>query len=206
MNNQQQPSPEQLLTDRGVMLKHAKKSSSVLESADSQWADYLAQLINFPASHPNGGIAFILGERGRGKTQMAVCAMRILITADDQFVDAMTRRKWSIRYVSAACLFMQFRDAIKQGRELATLKEFSDPRLLVIDDLHEQAGTDHEHRTLARLVDDRIGAERYTVFVTNNTRKALPDAVGASVAHRYHEAGIIIEVEGRNFRQEEGQP
>lgn len=201
--NHETPSPSQVLLLRGVMRSHAERSEELLESPDERWRSYLDQLTAFPQTHPRGGIGFLIGKRGTGKSQMAACAMRRLITSPDEFLNPIISVKWSVRYISAVDLYMAFRDAIKQGRELDTLRGFTEPRLLVIDDIHEQAGTDHEQRSLTRLLDARLGAMHHTVLITNSQRKDLAAAVGPSITSRFHEAGMVIEVEGRNYRTDD---
>lgn len=194
-----------ILIQRGAPMRHVQKSAKLLADAfaglDTDWKHSRDALLAFPEQHPQGGIAFLLGERGRGKTQAAVCMMRANLLVKD----TLTPRIHSVRYVRAAELFMAFRDAQKTGAERRTLREFADPRILIIDDLHEQGGTDAEQRTMTLLLDDRLGSERYTVFITNATRETLTDSVGKSIGSRFHEGGAIIEFTGRNWRREGAQ-
>lgn len=198
MTDTNTPTPEQILLDRGAMPLHVRKSRELLAtSEDRNWARYRDELLAFTRSHPDGGSVFLVGERGIGKTQMAVCMMRSMIGQKN----TVTRRIHSVRYVSAAELFMAVRDAQKQGRELQTLYSFTDPLLLVIDDIHEQCGSDHERRTLTRIYDARLGYGRYTLAISNASRAATGKALGPSITSRHMESGTTIEVKGRNWRE-----
>ena len=95
---------------------------------------------------------------------------------------------------------MAFRDAIKDGSERRLLAELSRPRILVIDDIHEQAGSAHEQRSLTLLLDKRLGAGRITLMLSNLKPKKLEVALGASVTDRFYESGRLIQARGENMR------
>ncbi|MEM6260474.1 MAG: ATP-binding protein [Planctomycetota bacterium] len=186
-----QKTPEDILIYRGVFTVHARAAAAVIQDCDDEYRCHLDRLLEAPDQHDGRGLIFIIGERGRGKTQMAACLLR----------DCLTRRKWSVRYTPCGELHMAFRDALRQGREIDTLYAWAEQRVLIIDDLHLAAGTDHELRTLTLLVDRRLANGKLTVFISNNRREQLAQVVGASIGSRFHEAGLVIEVTGQNYRQ-----
>ena len=65
--------------------------------------------------------------------------------------------------------------------------------LLVLDEIHEIAGSEWELRELVSLMDARYREERDTLLIGNATRDALSDLLGPSIVSRMRETGGVIE-------------
>ena len=180
------------LIDRGAYPRHAGKAESCLGLCDqSSFCDAMSLLCDAWKTHPDGAIFGLVGERGRGKTQCAVCAM----------ASWYKNSRGSIRYIRFAELCMSFRDSIKQGREIENLDAFQSVHLLVIDEMDKRAETDHERRTLATLLDGRYGLGLYTILIGNDSAEGLMQAVGETVGSRINESGGVRVLDGVNYRE-----
>lgn len=184
----------EVLTARGAMPLHAAKVEQMFSLSDgSDFCKVRDGICDLPKTHPDGVILGLIGERGVGKTQAAVCGMSYWVKG----------RIGSVRYIRFAELCMRFRDAIKQGTETLTLREFQGSKrdLLIIDEMDKRADTEHERRTLSTLIDGRYGYGRYTLMIGNDTREGLLEAIGPTIASRMRESGGIRELTGRDYRE-----
>lgn len=181
----------EILIDRGAMPKHAQKVDRMFLINDgSDFCKLRDRITSMHKTHKDGVILGLVGERGVGKTQVAVCGMAYWVS----------QRIGSVRYIRFAELCMKFRDAIKQGCEVETLREFQGVGLLVIDEMDKRADTEHERRTLNTLIDGRYGHCRYTLLIGNDTKQGLEDAIGPTLVQRMHESGGIRVMAGPNYR------
>ena len=75
--------------------------------------------------------------------------------------------------------------------------------LLAIDETHDRGHTEHEDRILSRIVNKRYAALRSpTILISNETRSAASESLGASIVSRVHEAGKVIECDWPSFREQ----
>jgi len=181
-----------ILTACGAYPKHASKAVKIVYSdATTPSAKVMELMCSAKKSHPDGAIFGLIGERGVGKTQAAVCAMAWWYE----------HKLGSIRYLRFAELCMMFRDAMKQGRELENLHTIQRVDLLVIDEMDKRAETDHERRTLSTLLDGRYGLGRWTILIGNDSAEELMTAVGPTVGSRMNESGGVRVLDGQNYRE-----
>lgn len=139
----------------------------------------------------------LLGNRGTGKTQIAVSvihrACQGLMTA---------------RYIKALDLFRHVRRAYtptmrgERGESEAdlidTLIKYD---LLVIDESHQRGETDFEQNTLTNLLDHRYDARRCTILIANQTKAEFAAAVGDSITSRIHETGDALVCDWPTYRK-----
>lgn len=162
-----------------------------------------------------GGIISLIGARGTGKTQMAVELMRLAIDQECCRPDRPIRDDEAMRipakelrterpalYTRAMEMFMAFRDGFREGGvgESAAIRQFTDPRMLVIDEVQERGNTEYEDRMLTHVIDCRYGDRKDTVLVCNLTREQMRESLGASIVSRIQEVGVVIECNWPSFR------
>jgi DNA replication protein DnaC len=130
-----------------------------------------------------GGIAVLLGDRGTGKTQMAVelCREHAWMCA-------------SALYVRAAELFIKLRQAYGDNRLLTeeqAIAYFCSPRLLIIDEAQVRRHNEYENLHLTTIIDIRYGNGYPTVFIANATEPAFRQQAGDSIWDRTAETGAV---------------
>lgn len=141
----------------------------------------------------SGFLLAFVGNRGPGKTQMAVELMRHQVQ----------ERVKSARYVHAIELFCALREPYADGatkRELKAIEEFTRPELLVIDEAQERAETQWEDRLLTFILNKRYDAEKDTILIANLKEEELLKALGNSVHSRLIETGGIVVFDWQSFR------
>ncbi len=151
------------------------------------WADANTELMNLIGS---GFICVLLGNRGTGKTQMAVKA-----------IHESCRLQRPASYVKAMQIFLDIRDSFGTERsEKASVARYTAPSLLVIDAMEERGETSFEDRILNHIIDVRYDSLKDTILVTNQTPDAFSQSAGPSIVSRIHETGKRIECNWPSFR------
>lgn len=146
-------------------------------------------------AYDRGGLAFLLGPIGNGKTQLAVEMLRwatIRLGADG-------------RYTRFADLIANLKQAAySEGEnEHALLKRLRAIKLMVIDELGEARLTPDEQMWLNRVLDHRYGEKNATILIANLDRKGLAERLDVRVIDRAHEGGCVIELKGESLRRQQ---
>lgn len=143
-------------------------------------------------SQIGSGFLFALaGERGTGKTQIGVSAIAR--------ASGVGRR---CRYVAAMDVFLCIRATFKSDlvTERDVLTMFTCPDLLVIDEWQERGETEWEDRLLTYIVDQRYGAMRDTILISNLKPADFAESAGPSIVSRLAECGGMIVCDWPSFR------
>ena len=155
----------------------------------SPWLD---QLLEISEEIGSGFIVVLHGARGTGKTQLAVNLIR----------EACIEQR-PARYTTAMSLFFALRATYKpdEGRtEAAVVRDYVEPQLLVVDEIHERGESSWEDRTLGHILNERYARCLDTVLVTNETAKAAAESLGASITDRVRECGWLVSCDWPSFR------
>lgn len=157
----------------GAPLLHAKFAAGDTNRRNDAWRNcrqILGQALG------GGSMVALLGDRGVGKTQLAVDLIRQECAAGR-----------SARYITAVPLFLALR--AEAGEVLAVLAEYTAPSLLVIDELGVRLHSRFEDDMLTTLLDQRYGGLVDTLLLSNEKEDAFVEAVGRSVKERLGERG-----------------
>jgi len=138
-----------------------------------------------------GFLMGLLGKRGTGKTQIA---------ADVAF--AACRKVWHVKYATAMDFFLDVRATYKSEiqAERDAIAAYSEPKLLILDELQVRGETDFEDRMLTHLLDKRYGAMRDTLLIANLTAEEFALSVGPSITDRLRECGGLFKCEWGSWR------
>jgi hypothetical protein len=165
----------------------ARQAGFPVASTCEPWNKLLHQLRKRIGS---GFLAALIGNRGTGKSQLAVECIRFTVGKEKTAV-----------YTTAMDIFIDLRDTFKlQESERSVLLRFQRPALLVIDEAQERGETAWEDRMLTALIDYRYSQKRDTILISNLKRDEFEKSMGASVISRMVEVGGIIECSWPSFR------
>lgn len=139
-----------------------------------------------------GGFAAIIGPRGTGKTHLAAV------------IGQEACEQQSVRYLKVLDYFRAVKDTF--GRDAAVsesdvVKQHVAYGLLILDECHERSGSDWELTQLNDLLDRRYSSRRATLLISNQTRAALAENLGASICSRLREDGDVLELAGESYRE-----
>jgi DNA replication protein DnaC len=151
----------------------------------------------------------LTGPIGCGKTHLAVGIMKELMAQK-----------------SAACLFWDYRELLKQiqnsynasvqATEMQVLRPVFEAEVLVLDELGAAKPTEWVWDTVSHILNTRYNDKRTTIITTNykdqaaaaaesgavrSTREeTLGDRIGERMRSRLHEMCRVVRVEGEDFR------
>ena len=135
-------------------------------------------------------VAGLVGQRGTGKTQMAVV---MAWTA--------SRRGIRSRYVTARSLLVQICRPVRFNEEPDDrVRRFLTPPLLIIDEINSTQVEAKHIADLTDLVDRRYAAKRGTLLISNELETQFEKLVGASVWSRMQETGGVLVCNWPSFR------
>lgn len=186
---------ERLWTKAKIPVKfHPEYLKEKLESKNDNSKKWQEKKKNIQTKFGKGFLIGLLGDRGRGKTQMA-----------SSLIHEACSEQINCLYVKTREFFFRIREAYqKEGPpEFEILKEFIDPKFLVIDEIGERGGTDWEDKTLIYLIDKRYEEMKDTLLISNQTQEEFFVSVGISIQSRMSETGGIIKCDWESFRKKE---
>lgn len=150
---------------------------------NSSWAEAYSKIQSL-----TGYTLAILGDRGCGKTQLAV-------------MEAFSGRYKTARYAKAMGFFMDLKETYGNGESTnSVFTRYLNPELLVIDELHRRGSTQWENDFLENLIDCRYDRSKSTILIANLSPEAFALSVGESVVSRMGETGGIIVCDWKPFR------
>lgn len=136
------------------------------------------------------GLIFI-GSPGTGKNHLACGIIQEIIKTDKTAILTTTMKM--IRAIKDS---WTDRD-IKEGEVIAL---YTQPDLLVIDEIGVQFGSDTEKLYISEIINDRYEAMKPTILLGNISRDELIDQMGDRVIDRFRENGKLIIFNWESYR------
>jgi DNA replication protein DnaC len=183
---------------RGKLLEDFKADTPAQQKVLRVAKDYAW---NFPRHYDDGRGLIMMGNIGTGKTMLSCAIVQNLVGTEFP-----TPRKqgeyersgffYTALYATATEVIWAVRDTWGSREEsmMDGIKRFVRPKLLVLDEVGADTGTDSERSLLLKLVDARYGAKHPTIVVTNRDPGGLTAVLGANAVDRLrdHEADVCV--------------
>lgn len=166
-----------------------KRQSECKVSTEGEWGDKLDILSPKVGS---GMIVAFTGNRGNGKTQLAVELMRLA-----------TSKLVSSYFLTATEFFMLVKSTYRKDsgeNEFQVIQKLRRHGLLVIDEIGKRGETEWENNLLFELVNKRYGDVTDTILIDNRPKSDFVATIGPSLASRINETGGIVECNWPSFR------
>jgi DNA replication protein DnaC len=161
------------------------------ENTESE--EWGAQWCKLSQSLGKGIIAVLLGNRGAGKTQMSVCAIRQVCKTEK-----------SAFYCKAMTFFLDVRSTYRSDSKITEkgmIEKYCAPQLLVIDAIENRSDSNFENLLLNYLIDIRYDQLKDTILIGNLNEQEFASSMGPSIVDRIHECGIKIICNWKSFRR-----
>lgn len=143
----------------------------------------------------SGRCALFLGEPGTGKTHLA-CGIALR---------AMRCHKIPALFTTISKMALRVREAknfeSRNETESEAISLFTYPKLLIVDEVGVQSGTDAEARILFDVINDRYENIKPTIFLSNLDKAGVQAALGDRIFDRIREGGgELIVFDGGSYR------
>lgn len=148
-----------------------------------------------------GAIVVLYGQRGTGKTQMAVDVSAEILR--DRLTLSKPESKWPM-YALISDIFRDIRNSFRKDSlvsEMEVIAKYHKAKLLIIDEAQERSETEFEDRTLTLIVDKRYSSMLDTIIISNLQVSELAKSLGSSIVSRVHEKGLTIHCNWPSFRE-----
>lgn len=150
---------------------------------------------------PDRGDVVIYGNKGTGKTGLAVAMLR-----------AAFDRNEAVRFITARDLMLAFRESMRDDGdgERAIDERFQAPQVLVLDEFGGTSLTDYQRNTLTSLIDARAKAQRSTILTLNvddtmhadaDVQTQMRDVLGGRLVDRLTETAQWWALIGKSRRK-----
>ena len=135
----------------------------------------------------------MIGGVGTGKTHLAVCICK-----------ALCDKGIGCKISTVTKIIREVRSSWKNKTsetEQDIINSYLDPRLLVIDEIGSQYGTDSERITVNEIINDRYEMMLPTILIGNVTMSELTDIMGARVLDRVAHNGMQLVFDWKSYRR-----
>lgn len=139
-----------------------------------------------------GTTLFLLGNPGTGKNLLAACLCREVV-----------EQGYTALHTTAAKLIRRIRESWRRDGdgETAALATFTDPDLLVIDEVGMQKGTEDEAIRLFDVINERYENGQATVIISNLNVKNLEKYLTIRTMERLLERHVLVPFTWESYRR-----
>lgn len=190
-----------LINETNVPRHHAKMRPENIDS--KEWFEKFYFLRDYSINR--GSYIFaIVGDRGRGKTQLSVSLMKYEFynffeeSAPYRGADPNLISKWGW-YITADEMIFDHTQSTQKPTDYLEL-HYLNTDMLIIDGFENRKYSDFELRILNRIIDSRYREKKKTILAANQTYELFLQSVGASIVDRITEKGGVIECTWNDFR------
>lgn len=141
---------------------------------------------------------YMTGPKGTGKTHLAAAMIREIVL-DRTPSHGISDLEW----ISAPDLLLEIRATFRDGAEQSEkgiIEQYSECRLLVLDDLGVEKTTEWSLQTLYTIIDRRYREERQTIVTSNLNLDELAEKLDDRIASRLSELCRVVVLTGPDRR------
>lgn len=148
---------------------------------------------DWPDRLKNGGSLVLTGGPGTGKTHLA-CAIGLHI---------MREHLASVYFATVATMLRGIKDTYRKDSEQGEQDAIDDlirPRLLILDEVGVQVGSEHEKMLMFEVLNARYQENRPSILISNLASDELETFLGHRLMDRYRECGSVLAFNWDSYR------
>lgn len=147
---------------------------------------------NLDANLEQGRCIVMCGNPGTGKTHIAIgIALRAIMQGRTAV------------FTTVQDLVFDVRDTYGTGTTSKTFKNFASVDVLIIDEVGVQSGTENERQILFKVINDRYGAMKTTILLSNLSKEKIIEYIGSRAWDRLCEyTGLLFVFSGKSHRRD----
>lgn len=146
---------------------------------------------DFSRNHANCTGLILIGNRGTGKNHVASALVKNIV--EQGHTALITEAVKIVRSIKDCWIH-------KLKTESEVLKAYTEPYLLVIDELGVQFGSDTEKLYLTEIINDRYNWLKPTVLIGNLTPAEVQTTIGERALDRFREGGKVVVFDWQSYR------
>jgi len=148
---------------------------------------------SWPDQWEKGGSLVLTGGPGTGKTHLACAIGRQVIQ----------QHLAQVAFNTVLGMVRSIKDTYRRDSERSeqeAINALVAPRLLILDEVGVQIGSDHEKMLVFEVLNARYEELRPTILLSNLAADDLEQFIGQRVMDRYRECGVVVPFDWQSYR------
>lgn len=192
---------EEQISFAGIPTRYRGYDIMGISPKNEQQADIISRCKkyaeNFQTIKKLGSSLVFTGQPGTGKTLIAMSMVKKIVEVCVDSVEIKSDLgifQWGrapvCKYVNVYDLFTEIKATYRKDSnesEMDILRHYTDPQLLILDEIGVQNGTDYESNMLFRVINKRYEDMKSTILISNLSEGELTEYIGHRTIDRFYE-------------------
>ena len=171
------------------------------EALTDKQKEVLAVCKEFIDGRYESGI-ILTGKNGTGKTMLCCVILKQMIKRNPN-ENRGHESDWYL-YTEAIKIVRDIKDTWgKEATEQAAIDKYVKPKVLVIDEIGVQYGSETETQFLTEIINDRYNQKKQTILSGNETVIEMLETLGDRVIDRFRESGKVLVCDWESYRSKD---
>ena len=180
-----------LIDAANIPVRYEKKGFKNYDEDFCEKKGHIETVKEFVTNGEGTGL-ILLGSNGTGKTHIAIAALKMWIS----------HHLKSVLFTESVKIVRNIKSSwdTKTKTEAEVIAKYTNPSLLIVDEIGVQFGSDTERLYLTEILNDRYNGMKPTIIIGNVDMSELKTIVGDRIIDRFREGGKVIVFAGESYR------
>jgi DNA replication protein DnaC len=191
------------IDDSMIPVRYKDKNFTDYEVFNDKQEEIVTVCEEFINGKYESGIIFT-GKNGTGKTMLCSLIIKEMIKRKPHWNNG--DNSYRYLYQEAIKIVRAIKDTWRQkASEQAVMDKFVKPKVLVIDEIGMQYGSDQEKQSLTEIINDRYNQKKQTILSGNVTVLEMQEILGDRVIDRFRESGSVLVCDWESYRSKDAK-